>query len=99
MFQKKVNPYYFLEYIQVRGGDWCKANPLRWTDHKCAGHNMYGPTLQEAYDRWVASAGRQRWTRISKPTLAIFRLYCECREPYNTHTIAHALFFAMPATQ
>ena len=39
----------------VRGGDWCKANPLRWTDRKCAGRNMYGPTLQEAYDRWVAS--------------------------------------------
>ena len=39
----------------VRGGDWCKSNPLRWTDRKCAGRNIYGPTLQEAYDRWVAS--------------------------------------------
>ena len=32
-----------------------KSNPLRWTDRKCAGRNIYGPTLQEAYDRWVAS--------------------------------------------
>ena len=39
----------------VRGGDWCKANPLRWTDRKCAGRNIYGPTLREAYDRWVQS--------------------------------------------
>ena len=39
----------------VRGGDWCKANPLRWTDRKVCGRNMYGPTLREAYDRWVAS--------------------------------------------
>ena len=39
----------------VRGADWCKANPLRWTDRKCCGRNMFGPTLQEAYDSWVAS--------------------------------------------
>ena len=39
----------------VRGGDWCKSNPLRWTDRKVCGRSMYGPTLREAYDRWVAS--------------------------------------------
>ena len=29
----------------------------------------------------LRAAGRQRWTRISKPTLAIFRLYCDCFKP------------------
>jgi hypothetical protein len=39
----------------VRGADWCKANPLRWTDHKFCGRNVRGPTLRDAYDKWVAS--------------------------------------------
>jgi hypothetical protein len=39
----------------VRGGDWCKANPLRWTDRKVCGRNMYGPTLQAAYEQWKQS--------------------------------------------
>ena len=39
----------------VRGADWCKANPLRWTDKKCCGRNMYGPTLQAAYEQWKQS--------------------------------------------
>lgn len=34
----------------VRGADWCKCNPLRWTDQKRG-----GPTLKQAYDRFVQS--------------------------------------------
>ena len=39
----------------VRGADWCKSTPPRWTDRKCYGRNVFGPTLREAYDRFVQS--------------------------------------------
>ena len=34
----------------VRGCDWCRPELLKWTDRK-----RYGPTLKEAYDKWVQS--------------------------------------------
>jgi hypothetical protein len=39
----------------IRGADWCGIKPLQWTDRKCFGKGRYGPTLREAYDKFVAS--------------------------------------------
>ena len=38
----------------VRGAAWCKPETLQWSDRKRAGRNAFGPTLQQAYDAWVA---------------------------------------------
>jgi hypothetical protein len=39
----------------IRGADWCGIKPLQWTDRKCFGKGRYGPTLREAYDKFVDS--------------------------------------------
>ena len=38
----------------VRGADWCRP-VITWNDKKCYGRNKFGPTLKQAYDKWVAS--------------------------------------------
>lgn len=38
----------------VRGADWCRPI-ITWDDRKCYGRNKFGPTLKEAYGKWVAS--------------------------------------------
>ena len=40
----------------VRGSDWCKPGTLKWSDRRSGGgRGMPGPTLREAYDRFVQS--------------------------------------------
>ena len=38
----------------VRGADWCRPI-ITWDDRKCYGRNKFGPTLKEAYGKWVTS--------------------------------------------
>ena len=39
----------------VRSSDWCNPATLQWTDRKRYGPCKFGPTLREAYDRFVQS--------------------------------------------
>ena len=34
--------------------DWCRP-VISWNDKKCYGRNKFGPTLKQAYDKWVLS--------------------------------------------
>ena len=42
------------DMARVRGADWCKPE-ISWDSRKCYDRNRYGPTLRQAYDKWVAS--------------------------------------------
>ena len=53
----------------VRGADWCRP-VLTWDDRKCYGRNRYGPTLKEAYDKWVTSG---RPTEVNLHALSYLR--------------------------